>query len=149
MAELFAKGCMKAKYFHGSGKTEQLHEKVSSSSHFSVNSIKSSPPLNRSLFKYDNVKAFYNPQRRKYSVNIRNLSQCFQSLKKHCSLKGNRWTSPISVKCEKKKKKKNPFFTCNKELQRDQSTDRKPGPPEHFEIKSAFLKPKNICKTEA
>ena len=67
-AELLAKGRMKAKHFHGSRKTEQLRGKVSSSSHFSVNSIKSSPPLKPSVLKYDNVKAFYNPQRRKYSL---------------------------------------------------------------------------------
>lgn len=58
-AELLAKGCVKAKHFHGSRKTEQCHGKVSSTSHVLVNSIKSPPPLKVNLFKYH--KAFCDP----------------------------------------------------------------------------------------
>lgn len=67
-AELLAKGCVKAKHFHGSRKTEQCHGKVFSTSHILVNSIKSPPPLKVNIFKYHEVKAFCDPQRRKYSL---------------------------------------------------------------------------------
>lgn len=142
-AELLAKGCVKAKHFHGSGKTEQLHGKVSSSSHFSVNSIKSPPPLKLSLLEYDNVKAFCNPQRRKYSLcEHTELESVFSVCKDPLLPKTQSLDKPNFSEMWKKN-----FLTCDKELQRDQSTDRKPGLPGRFEIKPGFLKPKNICNT--
>lgn len=97
------------------GRLEQCHGKVSSTSHFSVSSIKSPPPLKVNLFTYHEaiflniMKPFVTlKEGSTHSGKTWNLSCWFQSLKQHCSLKGNHWTSQISEKCGKKR---NPFLT--------------------------------------
>lgn len=127
------------------GRLNNAMEKFPALHIFSVNSIKSLPPLKVNNFKYHEVKAFCDPQRRKYSLWEHVEPALLLSDSEEALLPERQSLDKPNLR-EMGQKKRTHSSHATRSF-RGSSTVGKPGLPGCFEIKPGFLKPENIHNT--